>query len=305
MKVLVLGATGFTGRRVVPALLENGHSVRCLIRRASNLSGLAGLDIERVTGDASDREEVLSAARDMDAAVVLVSPGSGLGPKLVDCFQRSSIDRCLFFSTTSIFQTLEEGDREFRLRAESAIRNSGLAWTIVRPTMIYGAPDDRNISRLLHYLMKRSWIPVPGSGNYLLQPVFADDLAHAVPQILERDSTSGRDYNLPGGQKLTFNEMIDLIGECLGRRIWKVHLPALPVIWGLRFLEGLKISAPLKSEQVCRLNEHKAYSLQPAQDDFGYRARSFREGVQEEVQILRRCKSKTANSRVKRPDWQR
>jgi len=196
------------------------------------------------------------------------------------------IHRVLVVSTKSIIKTRAEDDRRTLLQAEEAIRESRLAWTILRPTMIYGAPGDRNISRLITYLMKRSWVAVPGSGAFLLQPVFVDDLARAVVQVIDNDGTSIRDYNLPGGQILTFNEIVDLIARYLSRRISKIHLPAPPVVWGLRALERLGIPVPVSSEQVQRLNEHKVYSLQPAQNDFGYQPRSFRQGVWEEIQLL-------------------
>src|SRR5205814_7044896 len=95
-----------------------------------------------------------------------------------------------------------------RLTAEREVRESGLAWTILRPTMIYGAPGDRNLSRLLVLLARARRgraplpvslplpLPVPGGGRRLQQPVHVADLAEAVLRAVERPQAVGRRYNV-------------------------------------------------------------------------------------------------------------
>ena len=83
MKVFVTGATGFTGSRVVPLLLQNGFEVRCLYRPSSDRSALDGLNVEWVMGDVSDSESLTSAMQGVDVLVNIASLGFGHAESIV------------------------------------------------------------------------------------------------------------------------------------------------------------------------------------------------------------------------------
>ena len=95
--------------------------------------------------------------------------------------------------------------------------------------------------------------------------------------------TFRRAYNIAGKHALTYNQVIDTVAAQLGRRIWKLHLPAGPFIRILEGLEQARLRLPIKSEQVRRLNEDKAFSYQDAHNDFGFTPRSFEEGIRLEL----------------------
>ncbi|HMV30162.1 MAG TPA: NAD(P)H-binding protein, partial [Anaerolineales bacterium] len=148
MKVLVTGGTGFTGSRLIPLLLKNGIQVRALVRPTSNRSPLSVLTVEWVTGDLADAESFTAALRGVDALVNIASLGFGHAESIVRAAKEAGVKRGLFISTTAIFTQLNAGSKSIRLAAEEAIQASGLEYTILRPTMIYGSPRDRNMWRL-------------------------------------------------------------------------------------------------------------------------------------------------------------
>lgn len=279
MKLLVTGSTGFTGSFTVPRLIENGFTVRCLVRASSNRSDLSDPCIEWVVGDVEDRASLIRALQDVDALVNIVSLGFGHAPNIVGAAVEAGVKRAIFVSTTAIFTTLNAPSKVVRLRAEKQIAESGLAYTILRPTMIYGSARDRNMCRLIQYLKRWPVIPVLGKGEHLQQPVYVEDVAQAIVSALVADTTVGKAYNISGATVLTYNTVIDTIGELLQRRIIKLHIPASPMIKGLQTLEQLHIKLPVSAEQVQRLNEDKAFDWADAQQDFAYQPRSFREGV--------------------------
>ena len=85
---------------------------------------------------------------------------------------------------------------QIRLGAEQLIRESGMEWTILRRTMIYGAPGDRNLSWLLTLLHWVPILPVPGAERHLQQPVHVADLAGVVLVAVERPVAAGTTYNV-------------------------------------------------------------------------------------------------------------
>src|SRR5690242_1842740 len=142
MKVFVTGATGFTGSQVLPLLLKNGYEVRCLYRPTSDRSSLlrAQPEIEWALGDISDPGALSTSMRGTDVLINIASLGFGHADSILRAAQGAGIRRAIFISTTAIFTKLNARSKAVRLAAERAIESSGLKYTILRPTMIYGNP---------------------------------------------------------------------------------------------------------------------------------------------------------------------
>ncbi|MBK9928200.1 MAG: NAD(P)H-binding protein [Anaerolineales bacterium] len=286
MKVFVTGATGFTGSRVVPLLLKNGFDVRCLYRASSDRSPLDGLNVEWVLGDVSDTKSLTSAMQGTDALVNIASLGFGHADSIIRAAKEAGIKRAVFISTTAIFTQLNAPSKKVRVAAELAIETSGLKYTILRPTMIYGSPRDRNMWRLIKFMRLSPIVPIFGDGKYLQQPIYVDDVAAAILGCLKADMTIGKSYNIAGKHALTYNEVIDTIAKAMNKRVWKLHVPSKPVVGLLKFFEKIRIPFPIKAEQVLRLNENKDFSYAEASRDFGFTPLSFEEGINMECKAL-------------------
>ena len=286
MRVLVTGATGFTGAYVVPLLLDRGYQVRCLVRHTSNRKILSGNAVEWYIGNLGDKEALRRSMEGVEILVNIASIGFGHSPNIISSAKGAGISRAIFMSTTALFTTLNTSSKAIRQAAENSICGSGLAYTILRPTMIYGSSRDRNMCRLIQYLNRWPLIPLFGSGEYLQQPVYVGDVAGAVVDALSTDRTMGKAYNIPGAEALTFNQVIDTICQALGRRVQKIHFPAAPFLSALNTAERLGLRIPIKAEQIARLNENKAFDFGDAHKDFGYSPHSFSEGISLELREM-------------------
>jgi nucleoside-diphosphate-sugar epimerase len=289
MKVFVTGATGFTGSRVVSLLLKNGYEVRCLYRERSDRSCLLRdqPEIDWALGDVSDSQSLSVAMQGADALVNIASLGFGHAESIVSAAQKAGIQRAVFISTTAIFTQLNAKSKTVRVAAELAIETSGLKYTILRPTMIYGSPRDRNMWRLIRFMRYSPIVPVFGDGKYLQQPIHVDDVAGSMVSCLSNDKTIGKSYNIAGKYPLTYNEVVDTIARQLNKRVWKIHIPSKPVISLLGLLERARMPFPIKAEQVLRLNENKDFSYAEAQSDFGFSPLAFKEGIGLELGMAR------------------
>jgi nucleoside-diphosphate-sugar epimerase len=286
MKVFVTGGTGFTGSYAVPLLLKNGFDVRCLYRPGSDRAILSQPELEWVLGDLSDPQSLSASMRGSDVLVNVASLGFGHVDSIVGAAWDAGIRRAIFVSTTAIFTQLNAKSKTVRLAAESAIQASGLDYTILRPTMIYGSRRDRNMWRLVRFLRYSPIIPIFGNGNHLQQPIYVGDVAQAIVSCLCNDQTIGKSYNLAGKYPLTYNQVIDTIAGRMYRRVWKIHLPFSPVVSLLKLLERVHILFPVKAEQVLRLNEDKSFGYDEAQKDFGFNPLSFEEGITLELESV-------------------
>lgn len=287
MRVLLTGATGLLGGAVLYGLISDGtDEVRVMVRSESpNAGRLSNLPVEVARGDASVSGDVLRACRGMDAVVHVA--GIEYSPRVVEGMRRAGVGRLVAVSSTSAHSRFEARSGP-KLGMERVVRGSGLAWSIVRPTMIYGSELDKNIHRLLRFLDRSPVFPVFGDGGNLWQPVHFEDCAEGVIRALKNDAAAGRSYDLPGAYPLTYEALVKAAGRALGRGPRIIRLPLEPVRRGLAFAEGLGVSLPFGSEQVMRLGEDKAYPFEAARRDLGYSPRPFEEGVASEVERLRR-----------------
>jgi uncharacterized protein YbjT (DUF2867 family) len=285
MRVLLTGATGLLGGELLKLLLAEGHEARCLLRAGSpNASRLDAERAEIFGGDAADEEDLLRALQGTDA--LLHVAGIEYAQPVVEAARRVGVGRVVVVGSTSVHSSYE-----FRagpkLRMERVVRRSGLDWTIVRPSMIYGSERDKNVQRLLRFLGHSPVFPMFGPGTNLWQPVYHEDCARGVYEALVRLSAVGRSYDLPGGESLTYLDLVKTAAGALGKKPRIVRLPLEPVRLLLGAAEKLRLPLPVGSEQVLRLQEDKAYPYEEARRELGYAPRSFREGVALEVARLR------------------
>src|SRR6202043_3031027 len=105
--------------------------------------------------------------------------------------------------------------KQVRLAAEERIRGCGLDWTILRPTMIYGAAGDRNLSRLLRLLSRSPGLPVPAAGGCLPPPVHVADVAAAVLTAVQRSAAIGSLYNVAGPEPVPFAELLHICARAV------------------------------------------------------------------------------------------
>lgn len=285
MRILLTGATGLLGGALLRLLLARGYETRCLIRADSpNISRLDGERVEILHGDAAREEDLYRALRDTDA--LLHVAGIEYAPPVVRAAGRAGVERVLIVGSTSAHSAYAFRAAP-KLRMEELVRASGLAYTIARPSMIYGSERDRNVHRLLRFLDCSPLFPMFGSGENLWQPVYYEDCARGVYEALVRPAAVGRSYDLPGAEPLTYLEMVESAAGALGRKPRIVRLPLEPARRVLAAAEALRLPLPVTSEQVLRLREDKAYSYARAERELGYAPRSFGEGVALEVARLK------------------
>ncbi|MEG6617386.1 NAD(P)H-binding protein [Peptococcaceae bacterium 1198_IL3148] len=284
--ILLTGATGFLGEFVLKELVARGHEVTCFVRKTSNLNNIEKLNVKYVYGDLNNYKSICEALKAKDAFINIVTLGSGNGPKIVNACMDMNVKRAIFVSTTGIFTKLNPKSKAIRLEAEKLIKESSLDYTIIRPTMIYGTPRDRNMWRLVKYLDRLSILPILGNGTYLQQPVYVEDLAGAIVKAYEKSISIKKAYNISGAEPLTYNEVVDTTAKVLRKEVIKIHIPMNLSYNLLKIYEKITSKPILKAEQVLRLNENKNFSHQEAKADLGYEPLSFEEGIKREVEYL-------------------
>ncbi|MEC4869105.1 MAG: hypothetical protein SAJ11_23770, partial [Jaaginema sp. PMC 1078.18] len=170
---------------------------------------------------------------------------------------------------------------------ENQLKQYSGSLCLLRPTMIYGSHLDKNLHKLIKFCDRYQFFPVFGSGQSLLQPVHADDLAQAIMSVFLNPKIEGA-YDLSGGTVITFLELLALVEKLLGKTVHPLRVPYNLGLWSATLSEKiLGTRSPVRREQILRLQEDKAYSHEVARRDFGYNPRSLEVGLTQEIEILR------------------
>jgi len=287
LRALVTGGSGFLGAYVLREAARRGHQAVALARSEAAAAAVTALGAIPLPGDLDDADglaEAFAAAR-CDVLVNLASLGFGHAPAIVAAAGRAGLTRAVFVSTTAIATTLPARSKRIRLAAEQQIRASALDAAILRPTMIYGDPGDRNLSRLLALLRRAPVLPVPG-GGHLQQPVHAADVADAVLAAAERPVSAGSTYDVAGPEPLAFAELLRVAARAVASRTRFVPVPLSPVLAAARGYELVSKNPRIRVEQIRRLAEDKAFSIDEAARDLGYAPRPFADGIRAEARAM-------------------
>lgn len=153
------------------------------------------------------------------------------------------------------------------------------------PSMIYGAPGDRNVGRILRLLRKwPRWLPLvlplPAGGRHLVQPVLVDDVVEAIAAAVVRPEAPGAPIVVAGPEPMTYAEMLRHCAAAVGRRITILPIPAPLLAAAASLLSALGRPLPVSAAELRRVGEDKAFSLDDLRRRLGVEPRTFTEGLQ-------------------------
>ena len=277
MHCLVLGASGAIGRFLLPRLLAAGARVTAVSRRerggtANGVRWITG-DLDRVLAlDGVAPPQVLYSLGPLDAFA------RWLGRMPPDWHPRVVAVGSMSIDSKRNSPDAAERDVAARLaRAEHALAETaalhGCQWTVLRPTLVYGAGVDRSLTPLVRLARRWRVFPHVPAADGLRQPVHADDLATACVAVAGEPATGGRTYAVGGGERLAFGAMLARVRASLPRRALPIPLPLAALHAGAALARAA--GHPALVGAVARLRQDLVADNAPAQRDFGWSPRAF------------------------------
>jgi uncharacterized protein YbjT (DUF2867 family) len=266
----VTGAFSFTGRAIAARLLEEGREVVTLVRRRPATDPFAGhLRAEQV--DLDDPSTLTTALRGVDALYnthwirfergeTTYEQAIARTLRLIEAAGRAGVRRLVHISVVNAADSAPTAYFRAKARLEVEVRESGLSYAIVRPTLTYG-PDDILVNNLCWTLRRFPTFGVPGDGRYRLQPVHVDDVAAIAvgagnqPENLETDAA--------GPDILAFDDFVRLLAGAIGRPARLVHLPPMLALGASQVIALLVRDVLLTRDEVTELMASLLVSANP------------------------------------------
>ena len=290
MQVLVTGATGFLGRRVVAELLARHHQVRCLVHSPGRERLLDGWDVDIHYGNIMDGDSISQAMYDVQSVVHLVG--------IIRARRGLSFDQVHRQGTANVAEAASVGRaREIiyvsalgatpnpaypylhsKHQGELRIINSGIPFTILRPSVIFG-PGDEFLTALAGLVRLGPVVPVIGSGRNRLQPVALDDVAHCIADSVGNSLVKGKTLSLGGPNRLSYNDLLDEVALVMGRSIRRIHIPVVLAQPLIAVLQGLLPRAPMTTGQLKMLGIRNVAEGRDIEESFGFTPKPLRGNI--------------------------
>jgi len=272
-RALVFGGSGQIGRPLLALLVQAGWEVHALSRQPQPADGVRWLRGDLATAELPADVDLMLSCGPLDAFAAR--------------FARADVAcaRVLAFGSTSVEvkrDSPDAGERDIarRLReAEAGLFGAaaarGIAATVLRPTLVYGAGRDATLTRIATLARRLRGFALPSDATGLRQPVHVDDLAAAALACLDAPATHGRAYAVPGGETLPYREMVARALAALPSRPKLLVLP--PPLFRALLVPArlLGVASGFGDAALARMREDLAFDAAPARRDFGYAPRAF------------------------------
>lgn len=313
LTVAVTGATGFVGRHLCKHLADQGHAVRALVR-SSGRTGALPQSVQAVPGDVFDRGALNRLCDKADAVIHLIGiiaerPGEGITferlhveatRQVVEAAQAAGVLRFVHMSALGSRFDAKANYHRTKFAAESIVRGSRLAWTIIRPSLIHG-PNGEFTKMAAAWVRGQAppflFMPYFGSGpvgtgyKYHLQPVFVGDVAETFAQAMQRDRAIKEVYSLGGQDQVTWPELLTTFRDMMVHAPkWRRPIP-IPAWYAgglsraFAFL-GMQTLLPFNTDQVLMSQEESTCEIARVREHLGVHPRGFRESLAEYVATL-------------------
>ena len=273
-KSLILGATGLVGGFIVEHLARAGERPLALSRLPQSRPGVDWFcgDLAKADGLRFPPFETLYCTAD-----------ATLLPAALPHLFNPSLKRAVVFSSTSVITKLDSeivsererlsslADAERKIAA--ACEQNNVAWTILRPTLIYAEGRDTNITPLSRLIRRFGFMPLVGGARGLRQPVHAEDLAIGAISASSSPAAANKFYSLPGGETVSYREMIGRIFD--GLRKPRRTIPIPPLMWRAIFMLAKPLFPNANVAMGIRMMKDMTFDAAPATRDFGWNPRAF------------------------------
>ncbi len=289
-RVLVTGGTGFIGGNLVKGLVAGGYETVCLVREQTEPGLLAELSVEIRRGDITDLRSLIEACTGVDVVVHLAAATSSesrdreksflvnvVGSQnVIDACRATQVKKAIFLGTQANNQGAYATSKR---EAENLFRDSEIEAVIIRPSLVYGPGGGGLLAGISRLISKLPVVPIVGSGEYPMKPIFVGDVTRVIMQCIDGDFV-GKEYLISGPTTLPYRRFIDELERAMGLRKLKFSVPYPLVLVGIFLASFVLKNLPLSVDTLRGLVNPQVHDSKDAEKDLGFAPLDLDAGLQ-------------------------
>jgi nucleoside-diphosphate-sugar epimerase len=251
LKIAITGAAGLIGQNAIPRLKARGYTnIVALDKHKANTAILRRLhpDITVVEADLAHGDGWQAAVADADVVVLSHAQIGGLEEAAFVANNVTATQRVLdavrakspylvHLSSSVVESVADDWYTQTKDAQEKLVVSSGLPHVVLRPTLMFGWFDRKHLGWLARFMQKAPVFPIPGSGKYLRQPLYAGDFCDIIMACIAQRPTA-KAYNISGQEKINYVDLIRAVKDASGATTPIVRIP-YSLFWALLWAYGL------------------------------------------------------------------
>lgn len=290
-RVLVTGAAGVLGSRLVARLIANGHSVRGLVLPGDpQAQRLAALGCEVWQGDIRDAQSLRGSCAEIDCvfhlAAIIISHDPEVFTRVnlegtrnvVAEADAAGVAHLIYVSSASVTYPKLTAYARSKLDAERIVAARSGGFSIVRPTLVYDEHGGQEVRMFLDYLRRFPVVPFIGRGAALKRPVWSEDIVDGLMRLADKPAPFGKTYNFSGGEAISMHDFARLLLEHHRAERPFVHLPVWLCRGIAQLLARVMTEPPLTSSAIAGVVNDANLDPSEAMRELGYRPIGVRAG---------------------------
>lgn len=290
--IFITGASGFVGGHLVDDLLSRGHKLRCLVRSEKKGNLLSARGAEVIRGDITSPETISGVLGPEDFVVHLVGIIQEKGSatfgsvhvegtaNLVSEARRARVKHFFYQSALGAAKDSWSGYLKTKAEAEEIVKQSGLGYTIFRPSLIIG-PWDGFTKKLLDMIKLSPVMPIPGHGGAKFQPVYIRDWLRCINKVIDNPAQFLSTYDIGGPEQLTYKEIVETLARSAGREKIVVDIPMGLMKMSAVFLGAVLPLPPVTLDQLRLLESDNICDIRAIESNFGFKPMRLAEALRE------------------------
>lgn len=295
--LLITGATGYIGRHLVARLVEHGERPRCLVRNIKRAENILPADkVELVQGDTTQPASLAEAVPGIETIVhtafITADHKQSTGNEyektnvqgtanLIQAAKAAGVKRMIEISGLGTKPDKPGSYMQGRYLAEKMLVDSGLDWTIIQPSVIFGK-DAPFIKGLADLIRTTPVLPLIGGGKTMFQPIYVEDVVTVIIKVLGDPARSnGHIYTIGGPAYYSFSQVFDILLKAMHKSRFKVYAPTPLVGVGAAVMEAVLPKPPLTAAAMTLFTFDNVTDLNSVERDFGFTPMSFTRYMEE------------------------
>lgn len=294
--ILVTGATGFIGRNLVQRLVAEKEQTRCLVRDSQKAAQALPSEVDLVTGNTTTYSSLPKAVEGIDtiihASFMTADRKESAGNRyeqtnvqgtanLIKAAKEAGVKRIIEISGLGTKPDKKGSYMQGRYLSEKMLMESGLQWTIIRPSVLFGdgAPF---VTGLADLVQSAPVVPLIGGGKTMFQPIFVEDVVTVITKVLAMpEQYNSHIYTIGGPEYYSFSQIFDILLQATGKRRPKVYAPMPLVALGAIAMEAVLPRPPITKAALTLFSFDNTTDLNSVSRDFGFTPISFRTYMKE------------------------
>src|SRR5437016_1053305 len=289
--ILITGATGYIGSHLAARLAAQGQHPRCLVRNTRRAASILPTDkVELVQGDTTRPDSLVAAVQGVDAIVhtsfITAEKKESVGnhyeatnvqgtANLIKAAKDAGVARMIEISGLGTKPDKPGSYMQGRYLAEKMLKESGLDWTIIQPSVLFGK-DAPFIKGLADLIRTSPVVPLIGGGKVMFQPIWVEDVVTIIVKVLEDpEHTTKRTYTIGGPAYYSFTQIIDVLLKTMHKQPLKAPSPTPFVAMGAAVMEAVLPKPPLTKAAMTLFTFDNITDLRSVERDFGFTPKSF------------------------------